>query len=231
MWRDALHHAAERGFRVLSARGVAAESVLAYNALGDLLGTVDESVWADLPEPQRQGLDAALLRHRDLGGDTDARAVAAAFLAVITKLATLGPVVVAIDDFQWLDISSANTVLFVARRLPAGVALLCTTRSEDAATQLRLASSGAVRRVQLQPLTVGELHQVLASRLGGSFARPTLLRIHEIAGGNPFYAVELAREISTWPSGTRTDTRGAPRARRALIHALAGGWRGLVSAS
>ena len=33
--------------------------------------------------------------------------------------------------------------------------------------------------------------------LGGSVTRPTLLRIHEISGGNPFYALELAREIGT----------------------------------
>src|ERR1700738_1177641 len=83
LWLDALRRAGERGFRVLAARAAAAESVLAYTTLAGLLGAVDDSMWADLPAPQRQGLDAALLRDRDDVRDTDARAVAAAFMAVI----------------------------------------------------------------------------------------------------------------------------------------------------
>jgi DNA-binding CsgD family transcriptional regulator len=209
LWLDALRRAGERGFRVLAARAAAAESVLAYTTLGDLLAGVDDSMWADLPAPQRQALDAALLRHRDNARDTDARAVAAAFLAVINGLAAQGPVVVAIDDLQWLDTSTANVVSFAARRLPSGVALLCTTRAEDAASRLQLPGPDAVRRIQLQPMTLGELHQVLASRLGGSVTRPTLLRIHEIAGGNPFYALELAREISTRTADTRAGLPGS----------------------
>jgi DNA-binding CsgD family transcriptional regulator len=196
LWLDALRRARERGFHLLTSRAAAAESVLAYTALADLLGDVEDSIWAQLPVPQRQGLDAALLRERD-GRDTDARAVAAAFLAVIDQLAADGPVVVAIDDLQWLDTSSANVVSFAARRLPVGAVLLCTTRTDDAASWLQLPTPDAVRRIRVQPLTVGELHQVLMFRLGGSLTRPMLLRIHEISGGNPFYALELAREIGT----------------------------------
>ena len=72
----------DRGFRVLTTRAAAAESVLAYAALADLLHGVEESTWADLPAPQQQGLDAALLRRRDDAQNTDPRAVAAAFVAV-----------------------------------------------------------------------------------------------------------------------------------------------------
>ena len=82
-----LSRARERGFRVLTSRAAAAESVLAYTALADLLSAVDESVWADLPAPQQQGLEAALLRRRDDAQPTDPRAVAAAFVAVLDRLA------------------------------------------------------------------------------------------------------------------------------------------------
>ena len=201
LWLDAVGRAGEAGFRVLTSRAAAAESVLAYTALADLLSDVDESIWAHLPAPQREGLDAALLRRRDDARNTDARAVAAAFLAVIDRLAAQGPVLISIDDLQWLDTSSANVVSFAARRLPAGAALLCTTRTEEAASRLQLPSPDAVRRIRLQPLTVGELRQVLLLRLGVALGRPMLLRIHEIAGGNPFFALELAREV-----GTRTRT-------------------------
>jgi hypothetical protein len=102
LWLDALTRARGRGFRVLTTRAAVAESVLAYTALADLLSDVDESMWADLPGPQRHGVDAAL------------------------------------------------------------------------------PSPDTVRRIRMQPLTVGELHQVIMLRLGTSLARPMLLRIHEI---------------------------------------------------
>jgi DNA-binding CsgD family transcriptional regulator len=199
LWHDTLNRARERGFVVLASRAVAAESVLAYAALADLLSDVDESTWADLPAPQQQSLDAALLRRRGQAAPSDARAVAAAFVSVLDRLATQaqGPVLLAIDDVQWVDVSSANVVGFAARRLPRGVGLICTTRSADVAARVQLADPAAVRRIRLQPLTVGELHQVLTLRLGTSPARPTLLRIHQISGGNPFFGLELAREVDT----------------------------------
>jgi DNA-binding CsgD family transcriptional regulator/tetratricopeptide (TPR) repeat protein len=199
LWLDAVDRARERGFTVLASRAAGAESVLAYAALADLLADVDESVWADLPAPQQQSLDAALLRRREHAGPTDARAVAAAFVAVLDRLATRSEsfVLLALDDLQWIDVSSANVVSFAARRLPPGVGLVCTTRSAEAAGQVELAHPDAVRRIRLQPLTVGELHRVLTLRLKTALPRPTLLRIHRIAGGNPFFALELARAIDT----------------------------------
>ena len=195
LWLDAVRRARERGFRVLTSRAALAESVLAYTALGDLLSAVDESEWADLPVPQRQGLEAALLRRRDDPEPAEPRAVAAAFVAVLDRLAAQSPVVIAIDDVQWLDTSSANVVSFAARRLPAGAGLLCTTRTHEAASRVQLPSPDGVRRILVQPLTVAELHRVLMMRLGTSVSRPMLLRVHEISGGNPFFALELIREI------------------------------------
>lgn len=199
LWLDALRRARERGFTVLASRAARAESVLAYAALADLLADVDESIWADLPAPQQQSLDAALLRRREHAGLTDARAVAAAFVAVLDRLATRSEsfVLLAIDDLQWIDVSSANAVAFAARRLPPGVGLMCTTRSAKVAGQVELAHPDAVRRIRLQPLTVGELHHVLTLRLNTSLPRPTLVRIHQISGGNPFFGLELARAIGT----------------------------------
>jgi DNA-binding CsgD family transcriptional regulator/tetratricopeptide (TPR) repeat protein len=199
LWLDAVDRARERGFTVLASRAARAESVLAYAALADLLADVDESVWADLPAPQQQSLDAALLRRRGHADPTDARAVAAAFVAVLDRLAARSEsfVLLAIDDVQWIDVSSANVVSFAARRLPQGVGVMCTTRSAEVAGQVELAHPDAVHRIRLQPLTVGELHRVLTLRLNTSVPRPTLVRIHQIAGGNPFFGLELARAIDT----------------------------------
>ncbi|HEX5254594.1 MAG TPA: LuxR family transcriptional regulator [Mycobacterium sp.] len=195
VWADAVRRADECGYRVLSCRAAAAESVLAYTVLADLLDDVDDSVWADLPAPQQQALDGALLRDLVEASEVDPRAVAAAFVAIIGRLAAVRPLVIAIDDLQWADKSSASVVAYAARRLRAGAALLCTVRTEAAAARLQLPSPDDVRRIRMQPLTVGELHQVLLMRLGQSVARPTLLRIHEVAAGNPFFALELTREL------------------------------------
>ncbi len=199
LWLDAVDRARESRFTVLASRAARAESVLAYAALADLLADVDESVWADLPAPQRQSLDAALLRRGEDAAASDARAVAAAFVAVLNRLATRseGFVLVAIDDVQWIDVSSANVVAFAARRLPQGVGLMCTTRSAEVAARIELPHPDAVQRIRLQPLSVAELHRVLMLRLNISVPRPQLARIHQISGGNPLFALELAREMDT----------------------------------
>ena len=198
LWLAAIEQARERGFRVLSARASAAESVLAYAALGDLLGGVDDDTWAGLPAPQRLAVDRVLLRGNAERRATDQRAVAAAFLSVVTGLAAQSPVLLAIDDVQWLDSSSVQVVAFAARRLAGAVGVLGTARTDpggSGASWLQLPRPDAVRRVAVTPLSVGALHTVLGERLGRSFSRPAMVRIHGVSGGNPFYALELARAI------------------------------------
>src|SRR5262249_46174337 len=82
LWLAAVEQAHAGGFRVMSARPSAAESVLAYTALSDMLSEVDPQVWSTLPDPQRQAIDRVLLRTPSDGQPTDQRAVAAAFLSV-----------------------------------------------------------------------------------------------------------------------------------------------------
>ncbi|WP_052956913.1 AAA family ATPase [Mycolicibacter heraklionensis] len=199
LWLEGLQRARQHGFRVLAARASAAESVLAYAVLADLLSEVDRDLWADLPSPQRHGLAAAILNEDEIVSPAvKQRAVGAAFLAVLNKLADESPVMVAIDDLQWLDPASAAAVAFAARRLSGRVAWLCTTRSGTSsapAGSLELSRPDSVRRISLPPLMVGELQDVLTSHLGSPIPRPRMLRIHQISGGNPFYALELAREI------------------------------------
>ena len=198
LWLAAIEAANARGFRVLSTRAAAAESVLAYTALADMLDDVDAGTWADLPAPQLLAVDQVLLR---AGTDdvTDQRAVAAAFLAVIDRFAETGPVLLAIDDLQWLDPSSVHVIAFAARRLSGPVGILGSVRTEanDGASAgwLSLPRPEAINRIRLNPLSVHELHAAVASRLQRPFSRPVMGRIHEVSGGNPFYAIELARAL------------------------------------
>jgi ATP/maltotriose-dependent transcriptional regulator MalT len=199
--------AEQRGFIVLSARPAEAESVLAYASLADLLTGVDATVWADLPSPQRLAIDRVLLRAEAEDLTTDQRAVGAGFLSVIELLAEKSPVLVTIDDLQWLDPSSRNVVAFAARRLSTRVGIFGTVRTDpddggDAASWLQLPNPDGVARMQIRPLSLGGLNAVITQRLGRAFSRPAIVRIQEVSGGNPFYALELARAVDV-------DNRGA----------------------
>lgn len=223
LWLAAVEQARASGFRVLSARAAAAESVLAYTALADLLDTVDAVAWADLPLPQLLAVNQVVLR-ADNGAVTDQRAVAAAFLSVIERLTDDGPVLLAIDDLQWLDPSSTHVIAFAARRLTGPVGILASVRTEaggaTSAAWLQLPRPEAVNRIRLTPLSIHDLHAAVTARLRRPFSRPTMSRIHQVSGGNPFYAIELARAIGEQTPGIDTSL---PRTLADVVRARIGG--------
>jgi predicted ATPase len=175
--------------------------------LADLLDGVPASAWADLPEPQRVAVDLVLVR-TDNGSTTDQRAVAAAFLSVVEYLTDRGPLLVAIDDLQWIDPSSMHVVAFAARRLSGPVGILGSVRTNGSVgaggTWLQMPRPDAVNRIRMHPLGIHDLHAAVSARLRRPFSRPTMSRIHEVSGGNPFYAIELARAIAEHAPGVET---------------------------
>ena len=205
LWSAATEQARARGFCVLSARAGEAESAMGYAAVADLLRDVESSIFVRLPNLQRVAVDRVLLRSVDEGADTDERAVAAAFLAIVEMLAADAPVLVAIDDLQWLDASSKAVVTFAARRIKERVGVLITERPEPgrptAMSWLRVGAKNDIGRIRLGPLSLGGLHALVSGRLGRSLPRPTMVRIAEVSQGNPFYALELARAVDD-PSPT-----------------------------
>ena len=199
MWLAALERARELGFRVFSTRAAPTESVLAYSSLASLLDGVDEAALAELPPPQRLAIDRVLSRVSADGPVTDQRAVAAGFVSVVERLAEVFPVLIGIDDLQWLDPPSALIVSSAARRLTGPVAFLTTVRtgpdSGRVESALELRRPDALNRFRVRPLSIGALHAVLSAQLGRSFPRPKMTHIYDVSGGNPFYAIELARAI------------------------------------
>jgi DNA-binding CsgD family transcriptional regulator len=225
LWSFALQQAHHLGFQVLSAHASGTESVLAYSSLADLLTDVNPISWADLPGPQRVAIDELLLRGH-AGSATDQRAVAAAFLSVVERLTDDGPVLLAIDDMQWLDPSSMHVIGFAARRFSGPVGFVGTSRTgtDGVATTdwLQLPRPDMITRIHLPPLSVGALHSVVTKHLGRSFPRPALVRIHEASGGNPFYAIELGRTLDErMPEGEIS----LPRSLAALVRARIGALR------
>jgi ATP/maltotriose-dependent transcriptional regulator MalT len=237
VWLAALDRAQPAGFRVLSTRAVQAESVLAYSALAGLLDGLDDVVFAELPPPQRLAIDRVLLRVSADGPVTDQRAVGAAFLSVIEQFAAQSPVLIAIDDLQWLDAPSRLIISSVVRRLSGPIGVLATVRDGPeyaaAGTWLELRRPDRLRKVLVRPLSLGATHTVLSERLGRSFSRPKMLRIHEFSGGNPFYALELGRAMDddTWGDETALPTSLAELVGARLGSLAADGREALLAAA
>src|SRR5205085_359720 len=123
VWLEAVAMAEALGFRVLQARPAESEAKLSYATLADLIGVAFDDTRAELPAPQQRALDAALLR-ADADEPVDPRTIGTALVGVVTALAAAGPVVVAVDDVQWLDRASERALEYLARRSPARSGML-----------------------------------------------------------------------------------------------------------
>jgi DNA-binding CsgD family transcriptional regulator len=196
LWLAATARAADRGYRVLSSRPSEVETGYSFAGLTDLAAEVADEVSAALPPAQRRALDAALLRGSEGGSAVEERVVAAGFLETLRVLADGNPVAVAVDDAQWLDAPSVAVLRFALARLSdEPVAALLTARGALPRWIRRAVPDERLSIIELRPLSVAALHELLSARLGRPFTRPTLLRLWEASGGNPFFALELARAL------------------------------------
>ena len=198
VWRAGVRRAQARGCLVLAARPAQAERSLSFSGLADLLAPVGREAFDALVPVQRLALDVALLRAEAGQVPPPARAVPAAVLSLVRQLAAARPLLVAVDDAQWLDDATAEVLRYALRRaerLPAGV--LVSVRADGGRPPTFDACVAADRRREaaLGPLSVAALHGILKRQLDHSLPRPTLVRVAMSCGGNPFYALEIAREL------------------------------------
>jgi len=199
LWRAGVAQARGRGLHVLASQPAEAEKHLAHVGLNDLFEGVLDDVLPALSPPRRRALEVALLMAEVAGDRIDQRALGLAMHGALRILSEREPLLIAVDDVQWLDRSSSAALAFALRRLPSeDVRLLLARRLDEGARSVDLVTAldaERVQRVSVGPLSVGALHRFLRERLGRPFARQTLLRIHERSGGNPFFALELARVV------------------------------------
>jgi len=196
VWREVIRRAEERRSLVLSCRPLQTEAKLSLSAVADLLEPVPEAAFGVLPEPQRRALDVALLRADPGNAVADQRTVATAVRSLLSVLASEAPVLLAVDDVQWLDSASAATLEFVLRRLRAErIGFLASRRlSEPAALKVdELIEPEVLARTTIGPLSLAGVHHLLKDRLASPPSRSVLVRIHEASGGNPLFAVEIGR--------------------------------------
>ena len=187
-----LRHAADRaaGMTVLEARGVESESELPFAALSELLRPALDHLDA------LSGAQSAALRGALALGPSQAADRFAVYTAAVSLLAATAEdagLLCLIDDAHWLDSSSAEALLFVARRLEAdGVALLIAAREGE---EPRFEAGG------VEDLEVGGLdHEAVAALLAMHAARPPVAevaqRLARETAGNPLALAELARLLS-----------------------------------
>ena len=200
IWGAGVAEARERGLTVLEARPTELEAKLAFAGLGDLLENVLDQVLLELPAPQRQALEIALLLESPEGAGLEQRVVGVAFLNSLRALSAKSPVVVAVDDVQWLDRATAATIEFAARRLRNEAIGFLLARRREAGSHPGLELDPVLRheRLDVGPLSLGATHALLHARLGAVHSRPVMRRLHELSGGNPFYALELGRALGRY---------------------------------
>ena len=226
------------GSLVLRARPTAAEATSSFAALDDLLRPAINGL-PRLAEPQRRALAAALLLEAAID-PVDPRLVGLASLALLEGLP--GPVLLAVDDWQWLDAASAAVLSFVLRRLEPGSAkVIATVRSGEAdeavAGLLRALPADHAIELAVGPLDPGALGRLVHARTGTWMSPPALARLHEACEGNPLLALELVRApgadaatdirrlLAARVGALAPDTRGPP-VRRGVGGADARGRRG-----
>jgi DNA-binding CsgD family transcriptional regulator len=177
----AVEHARE--MTVLRARGVESESEIPFAGLHALLRPALDRI-GELPEPQAAALRGAL--GLAPGTHSDRFLIGVATLSLLALSAEQRPLLVTIDDAQWVDQSSLGAILFAARRLFAdAIAVLIATRPGDELPQ-------GLDAVVLRGLDRQASAAILERHAGKPLPPGDADRIFEVTLGNPLALIELA---------------------------------------
>jgi len=201
LWRHAIARCREAGCQLLITRPSEEEMPLSGCGLVDLL--------------EESAVDLDRLR-----AEEDPLECGRTVLEALRRLAASGPTVVAIDDLQWLDSVSARALRYALRRAdrePLGVLGTARSAQPDPLGIRETLPPGRSETVELGPLSLGALRRLLSGTVA-AISRPALAQIHSLSGGNPLYALELARAM---PDGRRSTDIALPGSlRTALEHRL-----------
>ena len=176
------------GWRVCTAVGIESEMELAYSGLHQLCAPMLDHV-DRLPVPQRDALRTVF--GQQTGPAPDGFLVGLAILTLLAEVAEEQPLLCVIDDAQWLDIASAQMLLFVGRRILAErVAVVCAARTVADADVLP-----GLPELRVAGLGTADARALLLSNLKVPFDTTVCDRIVAESHGNPLALLELPR---TW---------------------------------
>ncbi len=206
LWRAGIEVATAAGYRLLRSEPAASEYGLSFAGLSDLLADVLPGAAPRIPGPQREALEIALLLRPAGEEPPTAHAVGLAVLAALRGCLSGGPVLVAVDDVQWLDEASREALAFALRRVPAGpLSLLVAARTEAPADPLTagapppsqawrelLAALPAAEVVDLAPLDMWQVQNLLPRTVTAAQAR----LVARQSRGNPFWAIQVSASLA-----------------------------------
>jgi predicted ATPase len=184
-----LEYAADtaREFRIVRTSGVEAEMELAFAAAQQLCSPFSELV-ERLPQPQQAALGVAF--GLKTGPPSSPFLVGLAVLGLLAEAADEQPLICVVDDAQWLDSASAQTLAFVSRRLLAErVGLAFATRQSGGAL-------AGLPELHVGPLGRADAQALLESVLTAPLDEHIVERIVVETRGNPLALLELPRELS-----------------------------------
>ena len=185
LWRAGIEAAGAAGYRLLRSEPSASETDLSFAALSDLLAEVFPLVEAEIPGPQLEALQVALLLRPAGDEPPTAHAIGLAVLAALRGCLSRQPVLIAIDDVQWLDDATREVLTFALRRLSSGpLSLLVAARTEAVADPLTagapppspawqdlLAAVPAAEAIDLAPLDMWQVQNLLPRSVTAAQAR------------------------------------------------------------
>ncbi len=194
-----------QGMRVLRVRGDQLDSSFAWSgALGLLSPAVGGQRF-----PAAAALGVSLLRGERLAAPADSEQATFALLhalsVVVRTLARDEPLLLILDDAQWIDPSTLRLVRYLLGNLDgAGVAILLATRPGEADPEAEellrsLAGHPATRLQRLAPLSEAAVTAIARERAGADVSDAFCRRLAEVTGANPFYIGEVLRSVSEAP--------------------------------
>jgi tetratricopeptide (TPR) repeat protein len=221
VWGSAVGAARARGARVVSSRPTGGEARLSFAGLVDLFAEIADEHAATLPEPQRRAVDAALFRAAE-SEPPSPLGVSLGILGLLRAASRDAPLIVAVDDVQWLDEPSLAVLEFAIRRLDASnIRLVVAERTDGPLVTARALvadlPANAVSEIAVAPLSVDEIASLVPHALGLEIRRSTARRLHELSGGNAFYTLELARAMADGHGGVDPDVTAIPATLDALV--------------
>jgi len=196
------------GFRVAQVAGVESDMELAFAGLQQLCAPLLDHL-DELPEPQREALSVAF--GRGVGPTPDRFLVGLAVLSLIAAVATHQPLLCVVDDAQWLDQVSVQTLGFVARRLVAEpVAMVCSVRDGGKEVGGKEVLEG-LPELRLTGLCDTDARRLLESVMLGGIDPHVRDRVVAETRGIPLALLELPRNVSAaelaggfWNTGGRS---------------------------
>ncbi|MGC5010639.1 AAA family ATPase [Streptosporangium sp. DT93] len=211
--RDFSERAADEGAMVVGGIALRGEQKIPYSVLGKLL----DSMGPALPPTLRSDLESATTRQSFIH-------VARVTFQAVNRLTEFGPVMVAVDDVQFIDIESLRCLQYLEQGLrgrPFGIVFTWEQQldQEPLAMLEDFVYRSDVRRVQIDSLSPGGVAEMIAEHAGTTMDEheaTDLARVyHQVSGGNPMLVSAMLAEAPNGPYPVGDDPAG-PRFREAI---------------